>query len=150
LVEDGEKTLPELEALLGLWQRRYGAARLPERPRFVTAELERWARNLARIEFDREQFRVRSFGYDLIRRFGRESTNHYVEDLALDIATSLREVLLRAVAAGTPALGKAVILYGRAPAIFSDLALPLARAEGSVSHLLLASYEITGSKAASP
>lgn len=150
MAEDGEKAMPELRALLGLWQRRYGARPLPERSRFPAAELEPWVRHIARIEFDRDRFRVRSFGYDLIRRFGRESTNHYVENLALDIATGLHEILLRAAASGMPVFGSAAIEYGRETATFQDLALPLARNRGQVDDLLLASYEITPSREVSP
>jgi len=136
------KLVPELEALLELWRRRYGARAIPERSRFDAFELEPWARRSAWIEIEGDDvLRIRKFGIDLIRRFGRESTGQCVDDLAGDIATSLREIVWRAMAASEPAMGRASVKLGRAPALFSELALPLSRDDRRVNLVMLASYE---------
>jgi hypothetical protein len=135
--------LPELEALLELWQRRYGQHPLPGRSRFDPAELSAWARHLAWIERDRnDDFRVARFGVELIRRFGREATGENIDDLASDIAQSLREELWRASATAAPVIVRPSVSLGHQAAVFSELVLPMARDSRRVSVLLLASYEI--------
>lgn len=139
--------VPELDALLALWRRRYDGRPIPERSRFEPSELGPWGAYAAWIESGNDDtFRVRTFGIELIRRFGREATNYHVEDLALDIATSLREILLRAVASRAPAAAGASVQFGHAAALFSELALPLASDSRRVNLLLLVSYELKAGK----
>ncbi len=135
--------VPRLEALLGYWQQCYGTQPIPGRPRLDAVELGPWTRHIAWIDaVPGDRYRIRNFGIELIRRFGREATNNYVDDLALDIATSLTEKLTRAAATGAPAFGGASVQLGRDAAFFSDLVLPLAADGAHVSQLLLASYEL--------
>lgn len=134
--------MPELEALLGLWRRRYGAKPIPERSRFDAAELNPWERNIVWIEAGDDVFRLRSFGIELIRRFGRHAANHSVDELAQDIAAGLRETLWRSVATAAPIAALASVQLGRQAAIFSDLILPISSDGRRIGLLLLASYEL--------
>lgn len=137
------KLVPPLEALLGLWRRRYEGRPLPERSRFDVAELAPWARNLCWIEFAAaDRFRVRRFGMDLVRRFGRESSEEYIDALAGDVASSLHEVLRQVLRTAAPAGRRTSIEMGHVPALFCDLALPLAGDAERVREFLLASYEL--------
>lgn len=151
MVESGggapAKLVSELEALLGLWRRRYGARPIPERSRFDAFELDPWARHIAWIEAGPgDTFRVRGFGIELIRRFGREATNESIDDLALDIASGMREALWKTMATAAPVATEASVQLGRQAARFSELILPLARDPKRISLFLLASYEVgTGS-----
>ncbi|MBV8977212.1 MAG: PAS domain-containing protein [Alphaproteobacteria bacterium] len=141
---DGNPRLhARLEALLELWRARYGSAPLPERSRFGPDELAPWAAHVAWIERTvDDRFRVKSFGLELIRRFGREATNHFVEDLALDIATGLRKRLQKALETRAPVSGRVTIAFGRQSAEFSDLVLPLAAGPSGPNRFLVASYEL--------
>jgi hypothetical protein len=135
--------VPRLEALLGLWRSHYGIQPIPDLARFAAFELGPWARHVAWIDaLADDRHRIRGFGIELIRRFGREATNHLVEDLALDIATGLRRQLERTVATAAPAIGAASVQLGRDAAIFCDLVLPVAAAGGRVNQFLFASYEL--------
>lgn len=146
VAEGGSATpqlVPRLEALLGHWQRCYGTQPIPGRPRLDAVELGPWMRHIAWIDAaPGDRYRIRNFGVELIRRFGREATNHCVEDLALDIATSLREKLERAIATAAPVFGGASVRLGRDAAVFCDLILPLAADGARVSQFLFASYEL--------
>jgi hypothetical protein len=145
--ESPPKLVPPLAALLELWRQCYGTQALPARSRLDAAALERWKRHIAWIEATgNEQFLVGSFGIELIRRFGREATNNLVDDLAFDIATSLCEKLLKAVATAAPVIGRATVQLGHHAANFSELALPLAGEAGRVTRLLFAAYELTSSR----
>ncbi len=140
---DSPQLVPRLEALLGHWQRRYGTQPIPARPRLDTVELGPWTRHIAWIDaVAGDRYRIRNFGIELIRRFGREATNHFVDDLALDIAASLRDKLARAIATAAPASGGASVQLGREAAVFCDLILPLAADNGRISQFLFASYEL--------
>ena|ERR1700761_2038808 len=132
---------PALAALLALWQQRYGCAPLTGRSLFHPPELRRWTRHLVWVEAEGDIFRLRNFGVDLIRRFGRLAEGEAVDDLAPDIATGLREILWRTVANAAPAVGIASVPLGRQAAIFCELVLPLAASGGRIDLLLLASYE---------
>jgi hypothetical protein len=133
---------PELETLLGLWRGRYGGRPIPESSRFGAGELQPWERNAVWIEARDDGFRLRGFGIDLIRRFGRYGAGHNVDEFAPDIATGLREALWRAMAAASPVAAGASVRLGRRAAIFSDLILPIAGDGRRVTLLLLASYEL--------
>lgn len=135
--------VPRLEALLAHWQRRYGTQPIPDRSRLDLAGLAAWTRHIAWIEAaPGNRFRIRDFGVDLIRRFGREATGHDVDALALDIAGGLRRGLEKAIATAAPVAGPASIQLGRDAAIFCDLVLPLAAEGGRVNQFLFASYEL--------
>ncbi|MGA8364154.1 MAG: hypothetical protein WB709_06505 [Solirubrobacteraceae bacterium] len=135
--------MPRLEALLGLWRKRYESQPIPDRSRFAGSELGPWARHVAWIDaLPGDRHRIREFGIELIRRFGREATNHCVEDLALDIATGLRRQLDRTIATAAPVFGAASVQLGRDAAVFCDLVLPVAAAGGRVNQFLFASYEL--------
>lgn len=145
--ESPPKLVPPLEALHELWRQCYGTQALPARPRLDAAALERWKRHVAWIEVTgKEQFRVGSFGIELIRRFGREATNNLVDDLAFDIAASLSEKLLKAVATAAPVIGRASVQFGHYPANFSELVLPLSGEANRVTRLLFAAYELTSGR----
>jgi hypothetical protein len=140
--KEGE-LVPEIEALLDLWRRRYGSRPLPERSRLARADLAPWSRHLAWIERGRDDdFRVVGFGFDLIRRFGRESTGEWVDDLAPDVAQSLREELWRASVTAAPAIARPSVSLGTQAAVFCEAVLPLACDARWVNSFVLASYEI--------
>jgi hypothetical protein len=147
MIADGGGAVPELvpalEALLGVWQSRYESGNFPARPRLAPADMARWERNTAWIEAaPGGRRRILRFGVGLIRRFGRESTGHFVEDLAADIARSLGAKLDRAGETGLPAIGSASVQLGRDAALFREIAFPLARDAGQVTQFLFASYEV--------
>ena len=147
MVADGSgrsvELLPALEALLGLWRNRYESGPFPARPLLAPADLERWDGHTAWIEaVAGGRHRIHRFGIGLIRRFGRESTGHFVEDLAIDIARSLGAKLDRASERQAPAIGDASVQLGRDAALFSEIVFPLARDAQCVTQFLLASYEV--------
>jgi len=110
---------------------------MPKRTLLTTDDLQPWSRNLAQIEHSTDgRFHVRTFGFDLIRRFGRESTGHCIDDLARDIRESLHDSLWRCLSTGAPVAARSSVKLGRDAAEFCELVLPLAPAS-----LLLASYE---------
>src|ERR1700733_5686733 len=75
--------VPRLEALLGYWRRCYGTRPITDCSRLDAVELGPWTRHIAWIEsVPGDRYRIRNFGIELIRRFGREATNHCVDDLA--------------------------------------------------------------------
>ena len=80
--------------------------------------------------------------FGLIRRFGRESTDDFIEDLAVDVARSLGAKLDRASETQAPAIGGASVQLGRDAALFSEIVFPLARDTQRVTQFLLASYEV--------
>lgn len=129
---------PELEALLKLWRRHYGTRPVPKRALLTPSDLQPWSRNIALIEHGADgRFYVRTFGIDLIRRFGRESTGHCIDDLARDIRESLHDSLWRCLSTAAPMSAHASVKLGHYTAQFRELVLPLAPAS-----LLLASYEL--------
>ena len=135
--------LPALEALLGLWRSRYESGPFPARPRLAPADLERWEGHTAWIEaVPGGRHRIHRFGVGLIRRFGRESTGHFVEDLAIDVARSLGAKLDRAGETAAPVVGGASVQLGRDAAQFSEIVFPLARDGQRVTQFLIASYEV--------
>ncbi|HEX4293485.1 MAG TPA: PAS domain-containing protein [Rhizomicrobium sp.] len=146
VAEDGRAApglVPHLEALFGHWQRHYGTQPIPDRSRLDPAGLGPWTRHVVWIDAaPGNRFRIRDFGVDLIRRFGREATGNDVDELALDIAEGLRRGLERAIATAAPVAGSASVPLGREAAVFCDLILPLAAERGRVTQFLFASYEI--------
>lgn len=135
--EAANNLIPELEALLKLWRGRYGARPLSKRSPFTAEDLRPWSRNVALIELGTDgRLHVRTFGIDLIRRFGRESTGHCIEDLARDVHESLQQSLRRCLSTGAPVIAWSSVKLGRHAAEFCEIVLPLAAAS-----LLLASYE---------
>lgn len=137
------RLVPRLEALLGHWQQHYGTQPIPDRSRLDPAGLVPWTRHVVWIDaVPGNRFWIRDFGFDLIRRFGREATGNDVDELALDIAGGLRRGLERAIATAAPVAGSASVRLGREAAAFCDLILPLAAERGRVTQLLFASYEI--------
>jgi len=141
--------VPELKELLQYWRERYGTQDLPPRPLLSQDQLEPWTRHLAWIELTGDDsLIIRRFGYDLTRRYGREATGEMVDDLAPDIASSLREVIWRVAAAKAPVSSTASVALGRDAAIFSELGLPMARMDGQVNLIVIASYEIIRPQAA--
>ncbi|HWA88922.1 MAG TPA: hypothetical protein VG889_02730 [Rhizomicrobium sp.] len=136
--------IPELAALLALWRRRYRPGDMPAQSRFQPSDLERWSRHIVWIEAEDDGFRLRNFGMDLIRRFGRYAGDHAIDELATDVAAGLREVLWRTMANAAPVPAAASVSLGRRSAVFAELALPLAGSGGRITLLLLASYEIGG------
>jgi hypothetical protein len=134
--------IPELAALLALWRQRYGSAPLAGRSLFQPSELQRWSRHVVWIEARKDTFRLRNFGFDMVRRFGRHAEDETVDELAPDIAAGLREILWRAMANAAPVTGAASVPLGRQAAIFCELVLPLAASAGRIELLLIASYEI--------
>ena len=133
-----ERLIPELEALLRLWRRRYGVRPLPERSLLSPSDLTLWSRNIAVIDQAADdRFYIRTFGIDLIRRFGRESTGHHIDDLARDIRESPHRCLRQCLSTEMPATACSSVKLGRHVARFRELAVPLAPAS-----LLLASYEL--------
>jgi len=135
--EKHEDLVPELVALLKLWRRRHGGRPVPKRTLLTTDDLRPWSRNIALIEHGTDgRFHVRTFGFDLIRRFGRESTGHCIDDLARDIRESLHDSLWRSLSTGAPVAARPSVKLGRDAAEFCELVLPLASAS-----LLLVSYE---------
>lgn len=138
------KPVPELEALLALWRRRYGTGAIPERSRLDDAELARWARHIVWIEAVPDgAFRLSRFGIELIRRFGREASNQSIDELALDIAAGLRETVWRAMATAAPVVTHGSVQLGRDAALFSELMLPMASDGQRIVLLLFASYEFS-------
>lgn len=138
------KLVAPLERLLALWRQRYGARPIPERSRLDFRDLEPWAPYAAWIEAGRDDtLHVRRFGIELIRRFGREATGNHVDELAVDVATGLRDIIGRSMASSAPATGTASVPLGHYPATFSELVLPLAADGSQIKLVLLASYEIT-------
>lgn len=132
-----EGLCPELRSLLSLWHGRYDGHPLPGRGLLAANDLRRWSRNLAQIEHGTDgRFYVRTFGFDLIRRFGRESTGYCIDDLARDIRESLHDSLWRCLSTGAPVSARSSVKLGRDTAKFCELILPLASAS-----LLLASDE---------
>ena len=146
VAEGGSATpelIPRLESLLGHWRQHYGTPPIPDRSRLDPAGLGPWTRHITWIDAaPADRFRIRDFGVDLIRRFGREATNNDVDDLASDIAAGLRRGLERATATAAPVSGFASVQLGRDAAVFCDLFLPLAAERARVNQLLFASYEI--------
>jgi hypothetical protein len=139
----GPGLLPALEALLGLWRSRYESGPFPARPRLAPADLEPWAGHTAWIEAaPGGRHRIHRFGIGLIRRFGRESTDDFVEDLAVDVARSLGAKLDRANETQAPAIGGASVQLGRDAALFSEIVFPLARDTQRITQFLIASYEV--------
>jgi hypothetical protein len=137
-----DQLIPELKALVNLWRSRYAARPLPKRSLLSEHDLEPWSRNLAWIDHTQDdRFVVRKFGLDLIRRFGRESTGHSVDELAKDIAASLREALRHAILTGAPVVSCPSVQLGDAAATFSELVLPMSAESNHVTAVLLASYE---------
>jgi hypothetical protein len=135
--EAANSLIPELEALLKLWRGRYGAGPLSKHTQLTAEELRPWSRNVALVDLGTDdRFHVRTFGIDLIRRFGRESTGHCIDALAKDIRESLDDSLRRCLSIGVPVAAWASVKLGRDAAEFCELVLPLASAS-----LLLASYE---------
>jgi hypothetical protein len=135
--EAANNLVPELEALLKLWRHRYGAWPVPKRALLTSDDLQPWSRNIALIEHGTDgRFYVQTFGIDLIRRFGRESTGHCIDDLARDIRESLHDSLWRCLSTSTPVAARSSVKLGRDAAEFCELVLPVASAS-----LLLASYE---------
>ena len=129
---------PELAALLNLWRERYGAGPLPVESPLIEAELARWQPHLALIEREADgRFRVHRFGPELIRRFGRESTNEYIDRLAPDICSSLTDLLTRCLSTGQPMIGEARVPFGKLMARFLELALPMDR-----NGIVFASHEV--------
>jgi hypothetical protein len=136
--QEPERLVPELEALLKLWRRRYGVRPLPDRSLLTPGDLTLWSRNIVVIDHTADdRFYIRTFGIDLIRRFGRESTGHGIDDLARDIRESLRRCLRQCLSAEMPVAASSSVKLGRHVARFCELAVPLAPAS-----LLLASYEL--------
>jgi len=137
------KLVPELEALLALWRRRYGTGPIPDRCRLDDADLAPWARHIVWIEaVPDEAFRLSRFGFELIRRFGREASNQSIDELALDIAAGLRESVWRAMATAAPVVASGSVQLGREAALFSELMLPMASEGRRIVLLLFSSYEL--------
>ena len=140
--EAADQLIPELEALLKLWRQHYGVRSGPKRASLTTDDLEPWSRNVALIEHAADgRFHVRSFGIDRIRRFGRESTGHCIDDLARDIRDSLYDSLWRSLSTCAPVAARSQVKLGRDMAQFSDLAVPITWVAGRVTIVALASYE---------
>ena len=143
--EAANQLIPELEALLKLWRRRCGARSGPKRASLSTDDLQPWSRNIAIIEHAADgRFYVRAFGIDLIRRFGRESTGHCIDDLARDIRDGLHDSLWHSLSTRAPVAAGSRVKLGRDVAQFSDLAVPIAWDTGRVTMVALASYERDG------
>jgi hypothetical protein len=142
--DSADQLVPELKALLKLWRSRYAVRPLPERSLLSERDLEPWSRNLAWIDHTQDdRFIVRKFGFDLIRRFGRESTGHSIDDLAKDIATGLRESLWHAILTGAPVVSSPSVRLGDEAATFSELILPMSGGTAHITEVLVASYERT-------
>lgn len=141
--EAANPLVPELEKLLKLWRQRYGARSESKRASLTADDLRPWSRNVALIEHATDgRFYVRGFGIDLIRRFGRESTGHCIDDLARDIRDGLYDSLWRSLSTGAPVAARSWVKLGRDAAKFCDLAVPIVWNAGRVTIVALASYEM--------
>lgn len=141
--------VPQLVSLLEYWRKRYGVQELPERPHFSERQFEPWARHVAWIELTRDDsLLIRTFGMELIRRYGRQAQGEAVDDLAVDIASSLREVIWRVVTTRAPVESTASVALGHKPAVFAELGLPMSRVDRRVNLILIASYEVSRPEAA--
>ena len=110
---------------------------MSKRTQLTAEDLRPWSRNVALVDLGTDGcFYVRTFGIDLIRRFGRESTGHCIDDLARDVRESLQASLWRSFSTCAPVAAWSSVKLGRDAAEFCELVLPLASAS-----LLLASYE---------
>jgi len=138
----GQFAASELAALLKLWRERYGAGPLPAESRLTEADLARWQPHLALIEREPDgRFRVRRFGHGLVRRFGRESTNEYIDRLAPDIRTSLTDLLTSCLSTGQPVTAEASVAFGKYTVRFAQVAVPVAADGDRIGKFLLAAYE---------
>lgn len=131
-----------LEALLAYWLQKCGPRPMPQRADLPVSELKPWLGQLALIEIEEHgAFRIRLGGTNLIRRLGREATGARVDDLAFDIARQLRAILTAVVRDGEPIIAISHVLLGRLVESYSEVALPLAGADGALATILFASYE---------
>ena len=142
-----QSLVPRLDSLLVLWRQHYSSRPIPARSLLKPADLAPWAEHTALVGLGPgRRYRVEHFGFALIRRFGRESTGHFVDDLAPDIAESLIGMLDKSTLSAAPVPGNGSVQLGRDAAMFSDLVLPLARDAERIAEFLVASYEIRGKR----
>jgi hypothetical protein len=132
-----------LENLLAYWLRKCEGRRMPARGDLPTAELKPWMGYIALIEIRGENaFRVRLSGTNLIRRFGREATGMFADELAGDIARHLRAILRMAAETQAPVVAESAVPLGRSTLWHADLVLPLTDGDAQPGTLLLASYPL--------
>lgn len=133
---------PELASLQAWWTDQCDRGGKPPAGGFGTEKLEPWLNNVAWIErIPSGRFHIAYSGLSLIRRFGREATNSYVDTLASDISAMLQEALTRCVASGAPVVVRPYVSLGDMRADYVDLILPFGAAK-SVKQLLFSSYEL--------
>lgn len=137
------QSLPsELKALHHWWTELYtSGVKQPD----DTADIkvpEVWLNNIAYVAcLEMGRFCLGYCGLALIRRFGREATDAYVDTLAGDIGSVLQQGLTHCVASGAPVILHPYIALGDVRSDHCDLILPLNGSQ-PVRHLLFASYEV--------
>ena len=133
---------PELWPLLQLWRgKNLMLGRLPC-PDDIVPTNTRWLRHVARIVPGKHaDFMIQTFGFDLIRRFGRFAGGDRVSSLAPGIRQGLGRMLLLAMRKREPVVWRPAVLLGRDAIHFSELILPLSEDRQGVALLLLAAME---------
>lgn len=137
------QSLPsELGALHQWWAEHFASGvRKPDNMAEIDVP-EIWHNNIAHIiRVGAERFCIGYCGLALIRRFGREATDAFVDTLAADIGSDLQAGLLRCVSSIAPVIQHPFVALGDMRSDHCDLILPLQRTQ-PVSSFLFASYEV--------
>lgn len=137
------QSLPsELKALHQWWTEHFASGERQSHDKADVDVPEIWQNNIAYIVcVGAERFRISYCGLALIRRFGREATDAFVDTLATDICNGLQAGLLRCVSTVAPVIQQPFVALGDMRSDHCDLILPLQRAR-PVSSFLFASYEV--------
>ena len=134
---------PKLRRLLEYWNAKRGAGDMPARRDIPVSELKSWIGQLAIIEpLGANDFHFRLCGTGLIRRFGRETTGLYLQELAPDIRATLAEPLQRALSKRAPFIHSPRVVLSERPVVYSELLLPLSDRGARARMLLLGAYAV--------
>jgi hypothetical protein len=113
---------------------------MPARDDLTVDELLPWRVQLALVEAGSgEEFHITHCGLQLIRRLGREATGCGVRELAPDIGAHLAAILTTTCRVAAPVAAVSHVQLGRVLSSYSEVALPLAGADGPVAAILLGS-----------
>lgn len=133
---------PELRRLLQAWEAARDGAELPPRARFAPVDVAEQMANMLFVEVvgNRPRFRYREVGVELIRIYGSDFTDRYIDQMPRLFRTfaepAYREVLERR----TATHGSFRFVRNWWIATYERLMLPLADAEGSVVEVAVGIY----------
>lgn len=132
----------ELRDLLGIWTSKRQGESLPAKTQFAPVDVTPYMANMLFVEVlgSRPRFRYREVGVELIRVYGQDFSDRYIDEMPTLIRTFAEPAYREVIEARGPTHGVFRFVENWWIATYERLMLPLIDADGSVIEVAVAIY----------